>query len=456
MTTKKAKSTELVQITKSPIPPWHQSTEFTTSCAVFYVESDIKGNKMPGGMESARGNEVHRTAAAITAYCALKKVPMDLIAFDNLSKGAGPVAAKILSGMRESFSCDWKHLISTELPMSLDENFQPTDVVEALDGICTDSGKPAHYSGVLDALYGFREELRAGITDYKSHPRPFDPAETLQAKTYTVFVLAHFPWVQTVTFTLTFVRYKNLTRSVTYTRQDLPMLIDAIKSARERQKLIHADYDAGKEMQAVAGNHCIYCSLLANATCPIAKYNPAMQLTPEQRLNFNLFYGQFSRANNKAMKEYVQETGKNITLKDFNGKAYVYGPVPSESSVYPLFKKTADGIAARCLQCGCTLENIPHEGKCPNCGGGFVQPIMPIADLIEEYAKLSPGDTAWMGKLAISSTTFGTYLDKKDRVLLDQGIKDTVEKIPKVKLAVSRPLETLPDEIVDDDEEEEF
>ena len=437
MTTKKAKPTELVQITASPIPPWHQSTEFTTSCPVFYVESVIKGNKMPGGMESARGNEVHRTAAAITAYCALKKVPMDLIAFDNLSKGAGPVAAKILSGMRESFSCDWKHLISTELPMSLDENFQPTDVVEALDGICTDSGKPAHYSGVLDALYGFREELRAAINDYKSHPRPFEPETTLQAKTYTVFVLAHFPWVQTVTFTLTFVRYKNLTRSVTYTRQDLPMLIDAIKSARERQKLIHADYDAGKEMQAVAGNHCIYCSLLANATCPIAKYNPAMQLTPEQRLNFNLFYSQFSRANSKAMKEYVQETGKDIRLNDFNGRAYTYGPVESESEVYPLFKATADGVET--------------DGN---------RLVMPVVDLLSDYAYAAPEDSAWLGKIQLSSTSIKSYLKTKRRAVLDQAIDDVVEKVTKVKLQVSRPLETLPDEVTDEvtdeEEDEEF
>jgi len=432
VTTKKAK-TELVQITASPIPPWHQSTEFTTSCAVFYVESVIKGNKMPGGMESARGNEVHRAAAAITAYCALKKVPMDLIAFDNLSKGAGPVAAKILSGMRESFSCDWQHLISTELPMSLDENFQPTDVVEALDGICTDSGKPAHYSGVLDALYGFRDELRAGITDYKSHPRPFDPAETLQAKTYTVFVLAHFPWVQTVTFTLTFVRYKNLTRSVTYTRQDLPILIDAIKSNRERQISIHVDYDAGKEMQAVAGGHCIYCPMLANATCPIAAWNPAMQLTPEQRLNFNLFYSQFSKANNKAMKEHVQETGRDIRLTDFNGKAYTYGPVPSESEVYPLFKATADGVET--------------DGN---------RLVMPVVDLLSDYAYAAPEDSAWLGKIQISSTSIKSYLKTKKRAVLDLACDDVVEKVTKVKLAVSKPLEMLPDDEFDEDEEEEF
>ena len=433
MSPRKAKPTELVQITASPIPPWHQSTEYQTSCAVFYAESEIKGNKMPGGMESARGNEIHRTAAAYAAYCAAKQIPMDLNKFDELAKGAGPVAARILSGMRDTLRIDWEHLVATELPLSLDESFHPTDVVEALAGICKSSGKPAHYSGTLDNLYGFRDESRAEVTDYKSHPRPFEPSDTLQAKTYTVFVFAHFPWVQTVTFRLIFVRYANLSRAVTYTREDLPALIEALKSARERQKMIHADYDAGKELQAVAGNHCLYCSLLANATCPIAKWNPQMQLTPEQRLNFNLFYSAFSKANNKAMKEYVDGTGKNITLKDFNGKSYVYGPKESESDIYPLFKATADGI-------GVDAQN---------------RLVMPVVDLLSDYAYATPEDTSWMSKIQISSTSIKSYLKTKKRTVIDQAIDDVVEKVTKVKLDVSKPLESLPDEITDEDSEEE-
>lgn len=433
MTPKKAKPAELVQITPSPIPPWHQSTELKTSCPTYYAESEIKGNEMPGGMESARGNEVHHTASSYAAYCATKQVVMDLNAFDNLAKGAGPVAAKILSGMRESFRVDWQSLIATELPMSLDENFRPTEVVEALAGICSDSGLPAHYSGTLDALYGFREEFRAGIVDFKTHPRPFEPGETLQAKTYAVFVFTHFPWVNTVTFALVFVRYKNLYRSVTYSRQDLPALIEAIKSARERQKMIHAEYDAGKTLEAVAGNHCLYCSLLSNAKCPIARWNPQMQLTQEQRLNFNLFYSQFSKANNKAMKEYVQETGKSITLKDFNGKIYQFGPQESESDIYPLFKATATGVE--------------QDGN---------RLVMPVVDLLADYAYAAPEDTSFLGKVQISSTSLKSYLKAKKRSVLDLAIDDVVEKVTKVKLAVSRPLESLPEEVTDEDEEEEF
>jgi hypothetical protein len=358
---------------------------------------------------------------------------MDLNAFDNLTRGAGPVAARILSGMRDTLRIDWQHQIATELPMSLDENLNPTEIVDALEGICTDSKLPPHYSGTLDNLYGFQDEFAAEITDYKSHPRPFEPSDTLQAKTYTAFVLTHFPWVQKVTFRLIFVRYANLTRSVTYTREDLPALIEAIRASRERQKMIHRDYDAGVTLDAVAGNHCIYCPLLANATCPIAKWNPQMSLTVEQRLNFNLWYSQFSRVNNKAMKDYVQETGKDIRLTDFNGKAYTYGPQSSESDVYPLFKATATGIEL--------------DGN---------RLVMPIADLLADYAYATPEDAAWMGKIQISSTSIKPYLKTKRRTVIDQAIDDVVEKVTKVKMAVSRPLETLPDEITDDDYEEDF
>jgi hypothetical protein len=455
VTTKKAKPAELVQITPSPIPPLRQSLEMVMGCPTFYAESVIKGNKMPGGMESARGTQIHAVLAEYAAWCATKGVAMDLEAFDRFAKGVGPVASAILTGMRESYRVKFDNLFATELMMSLDEDFRPTEVSEAMQGTIKDSGKPAMAQGTLDALLFFREEAKADVDDAKSHPRPFDPEPTLQSKMYALFVFQHFSWVQEVTFTLVFVRFNNLYRSVTYTRQDIPKLMEVVRSARDRQKSIHADFDAGRELEVIAGGQCVYCPLLANASCPIAKWNPAMQLTPEQRLNFNLWYSAFSKVNNKAMKEYVDGTGKNITLKDYNGKAYVYGAVKSKSEVYPLFKKTVEGIAARCLQCGCTFENIPHEGKCSSCGGGFVIPIMPIADLIEEYAKIYSDDTSWMGNLVISSTSFGSYLKTKDRVLLHQGITDTTEKIPKVKLAVSRPLDTLPEEITDDDQDEE-
>ena len=428
----KRASKDLVQIQKSEIPPWHQSTEQTTSCPKFYVESVIKGRRQPGGMESARGNQVHKTGAAYAAWCAHKGVAMDLDAFDRLSQGAGPTAAKILVGMRESYQVDWNHLLATELSMSLDENFQPTDVVDTLGGVSVDTGLPSCYSGVLDALYMFREEARAVCDDLKTHPRPFQPDDTLQAKTYALFIFQHFPWVMEVKFRLIFVRFKNLVREAVFTREEVPVLIEVVKAARARQVMIHADYDAGKDIEAIPGAQCIYCPLLSNRGCPISEFNPQMQFEPVDRLKFHLWYAAFSKVNNKTLREYVNGTGRNVVLKDYNGKVYVFGPNESTSNVYPLFKANESGIVT------------DPQGN----------PVMPIVGLLMDYAHSTPEDTGWMGKLVISSTKLNSYLGTKKRSFLDQACQDTADKVTKATLKVSKPLDAVPDEEPEEDNDD--
>jgi hypothetical protein len=133
------------------------------------------------------------------------------------------------------------------------------------------------------------------------------------------------------------------------------------------------------------------------------------------------------------MKEYVQESGKEIRLTDFNGKSYTYGPQETVSEIYPLFKATATGVAV----------NAQNEL------------IMPVVELLNDYAYATPDDTAWLGKIQISSTSIKSYLKTKRRTLIDQAVDDVVEKLTKVKLAVSKPLDSLPDEITDDEDEGE-
>ena len=85
-------STELVHI--QPIPPLRQSTVETMSCPLFYVTVFIKGKKQPGGMELARGNQVHKTLADYAAWCAVKGVAMDLDAFDQVLTGSRDASRK--------------------------------------------------------------------------------------------------------------------------------------------------------------------------------------------------------------------------------------------------------------------------------------------------------------------------------------------------------------------------
>ena len=435
-------SKAVVKIEPAPIPPLHQSTEQQTACPTFYVTAVIKRRRQPGGMESARGNQVHKTGALYAAWCAQKGVAMDFDAFDRFAEGAGPAAAKILVGMRESYSVDFANLLATEVPMSLDENFEPTDVAESIESTSGDSGLPAHYSGILDALYVFRDQAKIKIDDLKTHPRPYDPSDpdkALQGKMYSLFCFKHFPWVMEVNFRLIFVRYRNLVREVTYTREQVPALIETVKAARARQLMIHKDYEESRPIEAMSGSHCVYCPLLSNRECPIAEFNAQMQLTPEDRLRFNLWYQAFSAVNNKSLKEFVQGTGRNVVLKDYNGKAYVYGPVEKESSTYPLFRKTENGIAT------------DPQGN----------PVMPIVGLLMDYAHATPDDTSWMGNVVISSTSLNKYLGTKKRAFLDQAVTDTADKVTKAILKVSKPLDAVPDEEPEDEgggweDDEEF
>jgi hypothetical protein len=424
----KKKASALVQITKSVIPPWHQSTEIKTSCPKLYVVSEIEGHRQPGGMDSARGNQVHRTGASYASWCAQKGVAMDLEAFDRFAEGAGPAAAKILVGMRESYQVDHAHLLATELQMSLDENFQPTDVVDTLGGVSVDTGLPAAYSGTLDALYMFRDELKARVDDLKSHFFPYEPDKTLQGKTYGLFVMQHFPWVEEVEFRLIFVRYKNMVRSISYTRKDVPELIEAVKAARARQVMIHQMYDSGQEIEVYSGFQCHYCPLLTDRSCPIASYNDAMQLSWEDRAKFSLWYQEFSKANNAAMKARVQETGRPITVTDFNGKISQFKGWESESKVYPLFQATADGIAT------------DKEGN----------PIMPIVSLLLDKDLIPLDDREWLNKLVISSTKIDGPLRTKKRVLAHQVITDKADKVPKVKFQ-AKQVDIMPDELAEED-----
>ena len=454
MSLRQKKSTELVQIQKSSIPPLRQSTQTTMAFPLFYAEVFIKGRKTPSGLDAARGTEIHETMAKYLSYCARKSIGMDLSAFDRFSNGAGPIAAKILSGLRDGYSVDFSHLLATEISMALDENFHPTEVVAEIEGIVKDSHLSAHYQGTLDGLYAFQNESRILIDDFKSHIKPYDPKDTAQSKEYALFVFQHFAWVETVVFRLTFVRYKNLSKEISFTRDDVPRLVEELKAARERQKMIHTKFDAGEEIEAIPSGACVYCPLLSDRTCPIAEYNPAMQLTPQEWVKFDLWYSAFSKVNRARMKDYVQASGKPIILKDYNNKIYAYGPDESESKVYPVFQSTGKSIAVRCPKCGNISDSVPESGLCAKCEGSLVTPIMPIIDQIEDYAFGNPGDTEWIGKLVISGTKLNSALGAKKRSFLDQSISDTADTVTKVKMKVSKPLDSLPTDDFEEDSEE--
>jgi len=423
-------STELVKIQPSPIPPLRQSTQECLSCPRFYVEVFIKGRRTPSGMDAMRGTEIHNTMSLYLSHCARKGVGMDLDAFDNFSRGAGPQAFKILSGLRDGYQVDYNNLFATEIRMALDENFQPTDIAEGFQGLVQDSGLPVAYEGTLDGLYMFRSENTILIDDFKSHVKPYEPKDKPQAKEYALFVFQHFPWVMTVKFRLTFVRYKRLTREVVFERSDVPTLIEDLRAARSKQIMVHDNYDAGNDIQPIGGSHCFYCHLLSNRTCPIAEYNENMQLTMEDRLSWDNWNSAFSRANKKVLRDYVQATGRRVVLRDYMGKSYVFDKESKESNVYPLFVRNGKDILT------------DPSGS----------PIMPIVGLLLTHREISPEDCDWLPNIVISSSKLESYLKASKRVITHNAVQDTAEKVTKVIMKVSKPLDVLPPDDFEDED----
>lgn len=424
---------KLIQIDASIVPPTHQSTENLMGCKKNYVTQVIEGRRNPGGIESVRGREIHATMALYLSHCARKETSMDLEAFDTFSRGAGALASKILVGVRDSYKVNYGSLFATELQMRLDENFRPTNLSMELDGVCEDSGGETGYEGILDGLFLYPDEAKIVIDDFKSHPRPYDPSDpnkSMQGKEYSVFCFLHFPWVQEVKFRLVFVRFRNLIKEVTYTREDVPSLIEAVRSLRNRQKTIHQEYLSGVEIEATGNDGCFYCPLLAGLECPIAKENPNAMMEPSEWLSADNYYRAFATVNKARMKAYVQACGKPIILRDYVGKSYTYGPVEKESNSYPLFARNGKDIMT------------DPSGA----------PIMPIVGLLLTHREIAPEDCDWLPNIVISSSKLESYLKAKSRVITHQAIQDTAEKVTKVTMKVSKPLDVLPPDDFEDED----
>ena len=419
---------DLLQIT--PIPALRQSTAEQMSCEILYAVMQIERRQSNGAsMESARGTQIHDVLARYQRHCGQRRVPSDLAEFDQLSKGAGQEATRILIGMRESYQVDFEHLFGTHLKFSLDEDFQATvGNVDFHDLVAGETGERSAYQGEMDGFYVVPEEQRAEVPDFKSHPKPFDPGDTFQAKLYSLAALMMLPKeITSVAFRLIFVRYKNLSRVVIYTRADIPMLIEEVRAQRERQKLIHAKYTKGglAALEATSGPQCHYCPLLANKSCPMGEANPELQESPEDDLRWLLWAQERAAVVKKRLRNHVQASGRFVTIADNNGRKYQFRTVERESTIYPVFQREGDGIAYDSL-----------TGR----------PVMPIIEALTDHAHSSPGDASWLPNLTVSSTGLKDKLGAKGRVLLDQAIRDLATTIPTTAWAVKPPAEIETDE----------
>jgi hypothetical protein len=309
---------------EGPIAPLSQSRHADMACEALYVRKHVLCTRMGESEPAARGIEIHQILATYINHLVRTGRATDLEVFDVLVRGAGAEAREVLEKFRDNHTFHPEKILGTELHIGLDEKFVPIEH-------SSDDGRRADYEGTLD-LVMLHSLTEAEIDDWKSYYQVIE-ADTFQSKFYSLLLMCLNPSLERVKFVLEFVRY-GASRSVEYTRKDMPWLKELAQKERARQKGLHDLAVSGeRDLKASPGRHCTWCPQLLNG-CPVAETNPYGQMTAEERLRFALWLQEAEKQNTKVLKDLVVECGP-IHCRDGNEGEYLADFVPVEKKFYP-------------------------------------------------------------------------------------------------------------------------
>ena len=314
------------------IPALSQSRQGDMACQCLYVRKHIVGGPAADSEAAARGIEVHQVLATYINQLATTRRSTDLGLFDRLASGAGADAREALQRFRDNHAFDPERVLATELHIALDSEFKPSEGTASVVGAArADNKLGAAYEGTLDLVL-LDSVTDAEIHDWKSYYQIIDP-DTFQSKFYPLLLMCLNPSLQRVKFVLEFIRY-GASRSVEYTRQDVPQLKELAEHERTRQRQLHeVGAKSGGELRASPGRHCTWCPLLLNG-CPVAKTNPYAQMTAEERLRFALWLQEAEKQNTKVLKDLLVERGL-VRYRDDNQVEYFADFEPVEKKFFP-------------------------------------------------------------------------------------------------------------------------
>lgn len=124
--------------------------------------------------------------------------------------------------------------------------------------------------GSIDELIVFKDEKRADVCDYKFGRNPIEEANVNpQTLAYAIGTFQLFPYLESITVHFIIPRRDELLRH-TFTRDDLPSMINRIKLIVERAHLDPPMYNPNTEGCGWCGNRA-RCPALADKLLPIAK-----------------------------------------------------------------------------------------------------------------------------------------------------------------------------------------
>ena len=334
------KPSELQACTQAEaLPPLSQSRQCDMACETLYRFKHVRRETIAESEAAARGTEIHRILATYINHLVQVGRALDLEVFDQLMRTASEEAREVLEKFRDNHGFEPDKVLATELHIALDEDFVPIDDSLSDQGNAnTKTARIPAYESTLD-LVMLHSLTEAEIEDWKSYYQVI-AADTFQSKFYPMLLMTLNPSLERVKFNLEFVRY-GTSRSVEYTRADLPWLRELAQRERARQIELHKR-NGSRTAKASPGRHCTWCPLLLNS-CPVAKTNPYRRMTPERRLRFALWLQQAERHNTSVLKDLVTERGP-IHYCDENQVEYVAAFEAVEKKSYP-YNKVASVLA---------------------------------------------------------------------------------------------------------------
>ena len=307
---------------RKSIPPLSQSRYGDMACETLYVCKHVQGARLGESEPAARGIEIHQVLASYINHLVRTRRARDLEVFDALMQGVGDEAREVLQTFRDNHAFDPEKILATEFHIALDENFLP---IEHPD----DCGQIGEYEGTLD-LVMLPSLTEAEIDDWKSYYQVID-ADTFQSKFYPLLLMCLNPSLESVKFVLEFVRY-GASRSVEYTRKNLPWLKALAQRERARQRKLHG-LNRSRKLKTSPGRQCTWCPLLLNG-CPVAETNPYARMTAERRLRFALWLQEAEKQNTRVLKNLMAKRGP-IHYRDGNQTEQLAEFVPVEKKFYP-------------------------------------------------------------------------------------------------------------------------
>lgn len=310
-----SESAEMIAV----IPPLSKSLQKDLACSAMYKAKHIDRVPDIESEPARRGTEIHEHIGAYVKHLVATSQRTDYDFLRGLCELASPEAKAILEDFVESFVFDPDAVLYIEKRLAADANFEPVE--------CDDP--TAIFQGTLDLVQMLSEDA-AQIDDWKSQFQIVD-ANSFESSFYALLLFCSNPALQKIEFALRFVRYGSASRSVEFTRADVPRLQLAAKRERERQTKLHEM--AADDFKASPGKQCSYCPIIES--CPLGKVNPYLNLTPEQRLAKTAHLKEAYEYSLGVMKDLVVEGGP-VECRDDNGNLLRAEFRPKTMKSYPL------------------------------------------------------------------------------------------------------------------------